>query len=160
MDIKNLRIKSTEVIKKYRYALIVLLLGIALMAMPKWGKEDTKEPAKVTIDVTDWAGELEKILSHIDGVGKVKLMLTLDTGQITVYQSDKSEGGLRHETVIVTDSNRTQQGLIQHIRYPKYRGAVVICQGAADPAVRLAVVEAVADATGLGADRISVLKMK
>jgi stage III sporulation protein AG len=36
----------------------------------------------------------------------------------------------------------------------------VICQGAADPAVRLAVVEAVADATGLGADRISVLKMK
>jgi hypothetical protein len=41
-----------------------------------------------------------------------------------------------------------------------YQGAVVLCQGAADAAVRLAVVEAVSKATGLGADKICVLKMK
>lgn len=160
MDLNKMRTKTSDFVKKYRFALIVLLLGIGLMAMPKWGGSQKQTPNTSISEPVDYSAELERILSHIDGVGKVKLMLTLDTGQITVYQSDKSDGGLRQETVIITDSDRNQQGLIQHIRYPKYRGAVVICQGAADSAVRLAVVEAVADATGLGADRISVLKMK
>ena len=160
MDLSKMRSKTTDLLKKYRYALIVLLVGIGLMAMPKWNRNQTQEQKATISEPADQTEDLQEILSHIEGVGKVKVMLTLDTGQITVYQSDKSEGGLRQETVIITDSDRAEQGLIQHIRYPKYRGAVVICQGAADPAVRLAVVEAVADATGLGADRISVLKMK
>lgn len=160
MDISKIRLKASDFVKKYRFPLIVLLLGIGLMAIPKRNTIEKQTPNTVLSEPADQTADLERILSHIDGVGKVKLMLTMDTGQITVYQSDKSDGGLRQETVIITDSDRNQQGLIQHIRYPKYRGAVVICQGAADPAVRLAVVEAVADATGLGADRISVLKMK
>lgn len=160
MDISKIRLKASDFVKKYRFPLIVLLLGIGLMAIPKWNTIEKQTPNTVLSEPANQTADLERILSHIDGVGKVKLMLTMDTGQITVYQSDKSDGGLRQETVIITDSDRNQQGLIQHIRYPKYRGAVVICQGAADPAVRLAVVEAVADATGLGADRISVLKMK
>lgn len=160
MDINKVRSKASDFVKKYRFALIILLLGIGLMAIPKWSTDEKQAATTVLNEPKDQTADLERILSHIDGVGKVKLMLTLDTGQITVYQSDKSDGGLRQETVIITDADRTQQGLVQHIRYPKYRGAVVVCQGAADPAVRLAVVEAVADATGLGADRISVLKMK
>ena len=42
----------------------------------------------------------------------------------------------------------------------QYLGVIVVCEGADSPAVRLAIVEAVSDVTGLGADRISVLKMK
>jgi len=36
----------------------------------------------------------------------------------------------------------------------------VVCQGADDPAVRLAVSQAVSSVTGISTDRISVLKMK
>jgi stage III sporulation protein AG len=39
-------------------------------------------------------------------------------------------------------------------------GAVVIAQGADDPSIKLAIVDAVTKATGLGANKISVLKMK
>jgi len=39
-------------------------------------------------------------------------------------------------------------------------GAVVVCEGAQDPAVRLNVTNAVAAYTGLGSDKISVMKMK
>ena len=39
-------------------------------------------------------------------------------------------------------------------------GAVVVCQGADQPAVRLDVTNAVAAYTGLGSDKISVIKMK
>ena len=41
---------------------------------------------------------------------------------------------------------------------PVYRGALVVCQGGNQPAVRLAVTEAVAALTGLTADRITVAK--
>ena len=160
MDINQIRSKTGVWVKKYRYAIIVLLVGIGLMALPKFDKTETIKETTTSSSVRMPTEELEMILSQIEGVGKVKLILTMETGEIIVYQTDKNEAGLRQETVIITDSNRTQQGLIQQIKYPKYRGAVVVCQGAADPAVQLAVVEAVADATGLGADRISVLKMK
>jgi len=39
-------------------------------------------------------------------------------------------------------------------------GAVIVCQGAADPGVRLNVTNAVAAYTGLGSDKITVMKMK
>ena len=39
-------------------------------------------------------------------------------------------------------------------------GAVVVCQGADQPSVRLDVTNAVAAYTGLGSDKISVIKMK
>lgn len=39
-------------------------------------------------------------------------------------------------------------------------GAVVVCQGADQPSVRLDVTNAVAAYTGLGSDQISVIKMK
>lgn len=39
-------------------------------------------------------------------------------------------------------------------------GVVVVCQGAASPQVRLDVINAVMSYSGLGSDRITVLKMK
>ena len=62
--------------------------------------------------------------------------------------------------MIVSDSARAESGLVQQILPPTYQGAVILCQGADSAAVRLALIEAVSNATGLSSDRISVLKMK
>ena len=64
------------------------------------------------------------------------------------------------DTVTVTDAQRNESGLIRQVNPPVYKGAVIVCQGADNAAVRLAIVDAVGKATGLGADKISVLKMK
>ena len=45
-------------------------------------------------------------------------------------------------------------------RYPSYQGAVVVCEGAGDAAVRLALTEAVSALTGLSAERISIVQWK
>jgi stage III sporulation protein AG len=93
-------------------------------------------------------------------------MLTVKAGETTFYQSDEdistTETGstVRKETVIVTDANRQQTPLVTQILSPEYLGAVIVCQGANDVQVRLAVVEAVSKATGLSTDKITVLKMK
>ena len=41
-----------------------------------------------------------------------------------------------------------------------YAGAVVVCDGADSAVVRLRIVQAVSALTGLGSDKISVIKMK
>lgn len=165
MDMNVIRGKTSEFLKKYRYVILVIVVGIVLMSIPdKKEERDETVPDANTVSWTDRTEELTQILSQIQGAGKVKVLLTLSAGEKTVYQTDSdsgsASGAVRHETVIVTDGNRAQHGLVQQIRYPEYRGAVVVCQGADQPAVKLAIVEAVSNATGLGTDKISVLKMK
>lgn len=147
--------KLTQFVLKYRFAVLVLLLGIVLILLPTGtDAKESKSETVLTEASVDPAEELEQILAQIRGVGKVQVMLTTETGQITVYQKDSDD------TVIITDDNRAQSGLIQRVEYPVYRGAVIVCQGADNPSVRLSIVEAVANATGLSSDRITVLKMK
>ena len=83
-------------------------------------------------------------------------MLTEASGEEIIYQTD----GERADTVLVTDESRREQGLVRTRQPPVYRGAIVVCTGADSAAVRLAIVEAVANVTGLGADKITVLKME
>ena len=167
MDINAIGRKILDFLKKYRFVVLILTIGIVLMVLPTGKKEETAQPAftqKATVE--DPTRELAQILSQIQGAGKVQLLLTKGSGERTVYQTDEDRDtsdqnqSVRVETVIVTDKDRTQQGLIQQILAPEYRGAIVVCQGADNAAVRLAIIEAVSDATGLGTDRISVLKMK
>ena len=163
MDWLTIREKSTQWLGKYRYVLLVLLVGLVLMLLPTH-KETTETAPTVSppSQKQDIREELVSILGQIEGVGDVRVMLTVAAGEKTLYQTDAdiSENASRIETVIVTDANRAEAGLIQQIDPPTYLGAIVVCKGAGNAAVRLAVVEAVSRVTGLGADRISVLKMK
>lgn len=164
MDWANLKPSLMQYIKKYGYVVLILGIGIILMLLPDKKAaatlpEQTGESLHSPVSTQE---ALEEILSQIQGAGKVRVLLTQSEGERTIYQSDSSSGtdSIRIETVIVTDGNRAQQGLVQQINPPVYLGAVIVCQGADSAAVRLAVTEAVADATGLTTDKITVLKMK
>ena len=157
-----------KLMKKYGYVLLILALGVILMLLPESDTEDPS-PVAATEETTAQLSTqeaLEDILSQIDGAGKVRVLLTVAEGEHTHYQTDQQSSSgadsnsLKLETVIVTTGDKSQQGLIQQIDPPVYLGAVVVCQGADSAAVRLAITEAVADATGLTTDKITVLKMK
>ena len=160
--------KLTEVFKKYKYAALILVVGLVLMMLPSSFKEDnTAASSAQTVEGENSVSqELAKILGSIEGVGRVEVMLTVSSGPQTVYQTDKTqsqgsnEGSSRQDTVIITDSNRNEMGLITQVLPETYQGAIIVCQGAGSPSVRLAVMEAVANATGWSSDRICVLKMK
>ena len=139
---------------KYRYVLLVALAGLALMLFPT-GAENV-EPAPTVAEEVSLESRLESILSRIDGAGEVKVLLTEDRGGEVFYQTEGEDG----KTVLISGSDRSESGLVRTTEHPSYRGAVVVCRGADSAGVRLAVVEAVANATGLGTDRITVLKMK
>ena len=152
--------------KKYRYVLLVLAVGLFLMALP----EQESPPAQTTPIVEQTEPQLQdtlaQMLSHLEGAGKVEVMLTQSKGQQTLYQTDEdtsvSDGNTdtQRQTVLVSGSDRGEMGLIRQINPPTYQGAIVLCQGADNANIRLSIVEAVMSVTGLRSDCITVLKMK
>ena len=146
---------------KYKYPILVLLVGLALLALPKADPTEQVTLPAETAPAEDLERRLEALLSQIAGAGEVRVLLTEDTGRETVYQTDTQTDAdsLREDTVIVEDSARMETGLVRRTLEPRYRGAVILCQGADAPGVKLAIVEAVRCVTGLGADRISVQKL-
>ena len=146
---------------KYKYPILVVLVGLGLMLLPGKTEQEMQLPAE-TVQLPNLEARLAAILAQIEGVGQVRVLLTEETGRENVYQTDTQTDTDRRseDTVLVEDASRTETGLIRQILEPTYRGAVILCQGADQPSVRLAIVEAVRCVTGLGADRISVLNMK
>lgn len=166
MDWMKIRSRISQQVSQYKYVLLIIGVGILLMLLPTQS-EAKQEPDLTMQTKTDASVEekLEQILSQIRGVGKVHVLITEQTGSETVYQvdEDRTEGDgslrLKKETVIVSGGG-IQSGLIQTVTPPTYLGAIIVCQGAGSPEVRLAVTNAVSAVTGIGMDRISVLEMK
>ena len=166
MDWLKIRTAITEGFTKYKFVLLIIVLGIILMLMPT-GEKQEKIPEKLVEADTeaDMEEKLESILGQIRGVGKVDVMITEQTGAETIYQADEdsAEGetnrSVKRKTVIVS-GNGTQSGLVQTVTPPTYLGAIIVCQGGGSQSVKLAVANAVSAATGITLDRISVLEMK
>ena len=140
------------------------------MLLPVGSREsatNVQEPSNRQSEETeDLQLRLSNLLSQMAGAGRVKVLLTEATGEQIFYQEDRDTSDsdqsqtTRTDTVIVTDGTHSQEGLIRQVNPPTYLGAVILCQGADQPSVRLAITEAVANATGLGYHKITVLKMK
>ena len=169
MEIKDIRKNITDFLQKYKYVCLVLLVGLLLMLLPDLSSPQSSSEKQAEIPSQTKTSEEEKlaaILTQIEGAGEVRVMLSLSRGEETVYQADtdnssgENTSSLRMESVIISTEDRKETGLIRQVNPAVYQGAVIVCKGADDPVVKLSIVEAVADITGLGSDKISVLKMK
>ena len=159
-------------LKKYKYAVLVLLLGIALMLLP-FGKKEEAPEAEVQEDtLTDEAyaqaleQRLEDMLCQVSGAGQVRVMLTMQTGSRTEYQTDtqisnsETQSQEERKTVILSEGSAYDKAAVSAVQYPRFQGALILCQGADQSTVRLSLVNAVAALTGLSSGQITVIKMK
>lgn len=149
--------KAVAFLSANRYVVLVLVIGLLFLLLPA-SKESEVQTVEETVRTEDIQEQLTEILCAIDGVGKVQVMLTAAAGEQVIYQNDESSTST--DTVIITDADRADQGLVKQVIPPTYLGAIIVCQGADSALVRLNVVDAVSKVTGLSADRIAVLKMK
>lgn len=155
---------------KYKYVALVALAGAVLLLWPEGGgsSEGAAESASgaQSLQVRDLEGEMEDILSKISGVGQVQVLLTVDSdgGRLLAedveesWQDSGDSSGSRSSQTVVVDDGQGETPVVKRTWYPTYRGALVVCQGGDQAAVRLAVTEAVMALTGLSADRVTVAK--
>ena len=121
--------------------------------------------------------DLESILSKINGVGKVKVMVTYsETSKVVpVYNEESteenteetdSEGGTRKVTqtdnrkeVIYEESNGNKTLITQSVVSPKIEGAIITAEGANDANTKTNIIQAVSAVTGLATHKIQVFEM-
>lgn len=156
--------KVTQFMKKYKWPMVILLVGFVLILLPTGAGSKAQDSGIIEApdNILSVEEALSEILSKVHGAGKVRVMLTVASGEETTYQCNSSiseNGSQKIDTVIISDSDRKEQGLIRQINPPVYLGAIIVCQGADSPAVRWTLIEAVSAVTGLRTDKISVLKM-
>lgn len=164
-DFKKFKFKKFE---KYKYVALIIVIGIALMAIPgnKTSEKDAETISTPQILDQTIEQELEEILSRVDGAGTVRVYLQELYGAQTIYQmntdSDQSDTSVqsKEQCVVISDRDRNERGLVKQVIAAQYQGAIVVCQGADNPIVKLAIAEAVSKATGLGMNKISILKMQ
>ena len=122
--------------------------------------------------------KLANILSNIEGVGKVKVLLTYSqtSTSIPLYNENlresnttetDSSGGSRtvaesdseKEVIYKEDSSGNREPVTQSVISPQIEGAIITAEGADNAEVKTAIVQAVEAATGLATHKIQVFKM-
>lgn len=163
--------QATAMLQKYKYVLLVALVGIILLLWPSGGGGETASapPAAVVTDQFQTATlerRLEEALSRIEGAGEVSVVLTLKETprQVVAQDGTATEGNGQTSreltTVLASGGSGVQQPVLLQQLSPAYQGALVVTQGGNDPNVRLAISGAVSALTGLGADKISICQGK
>ena len=159
---------------KYKYAALVALIGAGLLLWPALGGgERDSQPQQKKTAQSGWSletvqTEMEEILGAMEGVGQVKVMLTVDSDgerqlaqdtQLS-YSGDTAapEDYSRKSETVRLDGSGGDETVVVRRTYPTFRGALVVCQGGGSAEVRLAVTGAVAALTGLPTDRVTVAK--
>lgn len=157
-----------KLLDQYKYVLIVIAAGILLLLWPTGdGKRQAAdgilpEPQE-DFDLEALEEKLSRTLSQVEGAGKVTVTLTLKNGMEQVPATDRStsagerENRVEEKTVVVSTGSG-QEAVVRMQRYPVFQGALVVCEGADQAQVRLAMTQAVSALTGLGSDRITVCK--
>ena len=152
--------------QQYRPVFLILLVGVLLMLLPVKRSQATVSVENTT--ETDRAEaleqRLEELLRQVDGAGETKVMLTLHKGIGYEYLSDtvtevRSDGQKIETEMVFASGSSGDEPVLTGMTYPEYQGAVVVCEGADRPSVRLAVIDAVSSLTGLRSTQIAVIKM-
>lgn len=159
------KIAWSKLLGRYKFPFLILLAGVVLMVLPSLGKKGTPEVSSATVSgfsLEETESRMEELLSQIDGVGKLRLMLTVSGASQLRLAEDVDNGSDRdrRETVTVNRGSGYQEVVVTGEAYPTYQGAVIVCQGADSNTVRLAIIEAVSALTGLTADKISIVRWK
>jgi len=177
---------------------IILIIGVIIMIAGSnllgigSGKETKSTPAKTEdiqpvnkkqSDYNEYADELEnrleEILSSIQGVGKVSVMITFDSGteivpaedyknNETITEEEDTQGGKRKLTqtekdkkvLVLSEQGGKQEPLIIKKLYPKVKGVVVVAEGASDVSVKADIFNSVKTVLGVPPHKVQVFQLK
>jgi len=161
-DIKD-RILSD---KKALIIIAVFFLGLILLAFSGISSDKTKNAAENASDgrltmEKELESRAEKLLSSVEGVGKVKILITVESYDESVYakdeQTDEDGGKYTGEYVIIEESG-SKTGLKTKTVSPVIKGVAVSCEGGGSAKIRSEVTSLICAAFGISANRVYVSK--
>ncbi len=166
MNLKDLFGERTKklgsALGKFKYVFLVIFIGLILLIWPGQKTSTAVQSAvseqKAVFDLEGMEKKIADALSEIDGAGRVTVVLTMKAGSRRMLAEETSSDDT--SAVLVSRGSGYQETVTVQELSPQYQGALVVCEGAGDPAVKLKLVEAVSALTGLGSNKISICKGK
>ena len=165
--------KLWDFIRKSKYVLVVILLGVLLISLPKnetEGVQDTSEYFSSGFSLAEEEKRIAKALSEIDGAGEVTVILTVrssgetivakDTESYSLQEDGESREEISSSVVTVSEGSQKESPVTIEVIYPEYQGALIVAEGAGNAETKLKLTQAVAGLTGLSTEKITVVKMK
>lgn len=165
------RQKIDEVIKRLKddkkAALIIFCTVIGMVMILLSGGTDDSQ--KVIADKSEGAESivvseerLQKLLSEIEGAGKVKVMITYEESAEEVFAFDKDEQIQSDEQnyksdYIIIKNDEGETGLKLKTVYPEVRGVAVVCSGADNPVTKERIISVVSALFDISTKNISVV---
>lgn len=145
--------------KNNRLILIILIIGVVIML----SAVGHSKPKSVTVSETvNEEEELSRILSGIDGAGKVSVMITYygtsekDIAYETKINSSDGTKSSEDRKAVMSDGTP----MVVKETYPKVKGVIVTAQGADDAAVKRKLTEAVTAALDVPEYRVCICQSK
>ncbi|MEG3029527.1 MAG: hypothetical protein RR827_03935 [Oscillospiraceae bacterium] len=179
------KVKFLEKITEKQKGNVVIFLGILgilfiLMGDFKFFKNDDgkdKSPNSLAAYKRELERETAVFLKEIEGVGDVKVMITLESGEEIIYaqeeknvedkQKNSSEKALQESikstfenAVVMVGSSGEKTALVEKTVQPAIQGVAVVCQGADDVSVVSAVTNSIAVVLNVPTHKICVTKMR
>ena len=168
---KNWQTGLIRLWEKYKYFIAVILLGVFLLASSHMPKKENKPPQTMEtscFDMKAFQNDIAESLSKIEGAGRVEVLISLEAGEESVYASDinrssqtgdHSSESYQSTMSILSDGSYGEDPVLIKNKYPTFRGAVVLCDGADNDHVRLQITQAISVLCGISSDHISISKM-
>lgn len=151
-------LSSNNKIKTYLMIAAIAIIALLLIGTDSGGSSiQDNNTTTISFDdeyrvkITD---ELIKTISQIKGVGKVSVMVTVESSYRYVYSEDiqKTMDSKKTETVIL----QNKEALLQRIEAPTIGGVLVVCSGGDNPAVKEKVINAVSTVLDISSSKVYV----
>jgi len=139
---------------------IAMLLLLLSELLPK--ASSATGPAAKDTDARQYQTQLEEqlaeLISQLQGAGKTTVMVTLATGEETVYAVDTQTGELQQQEthVLLQDGS----ALAETTYLPQVCGVAVLCEGGGDVRVAARITELLRSLLALPSNRICVEQRK
>lgn len=176
------------------YVIVLVLVGVLILLVSSFfkpkttyssnvkGEKPVVEESKVKETMASYEEtqkkELENILSSIDGIGKVQVMITFESGKEQVPATDNNNsinkteekdnsGGTRVGTqnntgakVVMQGNGNSTEALILKTLNPKVTSVVIVAEGAKNKDLQYKIMKTVSSLYNISENKVNVYSMK
>ena len=138
---------------------LAIILGVTAMLLILFS-ELFSTPAKTAANAgrEQLETQLTELIEQLDGAGKTAVMVTLESGEETIYAVDTQSGQMQNQEthVLLEDGSALEETTY----LPAVCGVAVVCDGGGDVRVAARITELVRALLDLSANRICVEQRK
>ena len=167
-----------ELLKNRKWAVFMTVCGAAGLllimissllpdnkASPNQNNDQYESVYDSIVYCRDTEKRLASFLSEVDGAGEVKVYLTVGCDQRYVYATEGRHSRTDNKTeeeekYVIIGGGSEKNALIETVEAPEITGAVIICSGGGNAAVREQIYKAASAALGIPTAKIYVAKIR